>query len=128
MSLLGNLLWVFLGGGILVWLFYLIGGIVLCATIVGIPFGVQCLKLAWLALVPFGREVDSTGSVSGCLPLIMNIIWLICGGLEIVITHLVFGLLCAITVVGIPFARQHMKLLRLALVPFGATIRQAHAP
>lgn len=123
MSLLGNLLWIFLGGGILISFLYLVGGLVLCATIVGIPFGIQCFKLAWLALVPFGQEVNSTASVSGCLPLIMNIIWLICGGLEIAITHLVFAFLCAITVVGIPFARQHMKLLRLALVPFGAAIR-----
>jgi uncharacterized membrane protein YccF (DUF307 family) len=123
MSFLGNLLWIVLGGGILVFLFYMIGGLVLCATIVGIPFGVQCFKLAYLALVPFGKEVDTTGSASGCLPLAMNILWWVFGGVEVALTHLVFALLCAITIVGIPFAVQHMKLLRLALVPFGATIR-----
>ena len=123
MSILGNLLWIFLGGGILISLFYMIGGIVLCATIVGIPFGVECFKLAYLALVPFGKEVDTRGSASGCLPLLMNILWWVFGGLEVALTHLVFALLCAITIVGIPFAVQHMKLLRLALVPFGATIR-----
>ncbi|GAB4404511.1 MAG: YccF domain-containing protein [Anaerolineales bacterium] len=123
MSLIGNLLWIFLGGGILVSLCYLVGGIVLCATIVGIPFGVQCFKLAWLALVPFGKEVDSSGSARGLLAIVMNILWLVCGGLEVAVVHLVFAVLCAITIIGLPFAKQHMKLLRLALVPFGATIR-----
>lgn len=122
MSLLGNLLWIILGGGIVVSLFYLIGGIVLCVTIVGIPFGVQCFKLAWLALVPFGKEIDSAGSASGLLPILMNILWLVFGGVWVAVTHLVFALLCAITIIGIPFAKQHMKLLRLALVPFGAKI------
>ena len=122
MSLLGNLLWIFLGGGIFVSLCYLLGGIVLCITIVGIPFGVQCFKLAWLGLVPFGRNIDSAGSANGLIPILMNILWLVCGGLEVAAVHLVFALLCAITIIGIPFAKQHMKLLRLALVPFGAKI------
>jgi uncharacterized membrane protein YccF (DUF307 family) len=122
MSLLGNLLWIILGGGIFVSLFYLIGGIVLCVTIVRIPFGVQCLKLAWVALVPFGKEIDSAGSADGLLPILMNILWLAFGGLEVAVTHLTFALVCAITIIGLPFAKQHMKLLRLALVPFGARI------
>jgi uncharacterized membrane protein YccF (DUF307 family) len=122
MSLLGNLLWIILGGGIFVSLFYIIGGIVLCVTIVGIPFGVECFKLAWVALVPFGKRIDSTGSTSGLLPILLNVLWLVFGGLEVALTHLVFALLCAITIIGIPFAKQHMKLLRLALVPFGAKI------
>ena len=75
------------------------------------------------ALAPFGKVVDTHGSASGCLPLAMNVLWWVFGGLEVAVTHLVFALLCAITVIGMPFAAQHMKLLRLALVPFGATIR-----
>ena len=122
MSILGNILWILIGGGILVSLFYVIGGIVLCVTIVGIPFGVQCFKLAWLALVPFGKRVDTGGSASGLLAILMNILWLVFGGLEAAVTHLVFALLSAITIVGLPFARQHLKLLKLALVPFGARI------
>ncbi len=122
MSVIGNILWIVLGGGIFVSLCYLIGGIVLCATIVGIPFGVQCFKLAWLALVPFGKEVDSSGSAKGLLAIVMNILWLVFGGLEVALVHLVFALVCAITIIGLPFAKQHMKLLRLALVPFGAKI------
>lgn len=122
MSVLGNLLWIFLGGGIFIFLGYLIGGIVLCATIVGIPFGVQLFKLAALGLMPFGHEVDTSGSARGFLPILMNVLWWVFGGVEVAIIHLVFALLMAITIIGLPFARQHMKMVLLALVPFGAKI------
>ncbi len=122
MSLLGNLLWIFLGGGIFIFLGYLIGGLVLCATIVGIPFGVQLFKLAVLGLAPFGHDVDTSGSARGFLPILMNVLWWVFGGVEVAIVHLVFALLTAITIIGLPFARQHMKMVLLALVPFGAKI------
>jgi len=121
-STLGNILWIVLGGGIFLFLEYVIGGVVLCLTIVGIPFGVQCFKLGMLALVPFGRRVEQTPSASGCLSVIMNILWFLAGGIAVVLTHLLFGLLCAITIVGIPFAKQHEKLAALALTPFGHTV------
>lgn len=121
MSLLGNLLWIILGG-FLIALFYLIGGLVLCLTIVGIPFGVQLIKLSLLALAPFGKEVNTEGSASGLLEIVMNVLWWIFGGVEVAITHLVLALILAITIVGLPFAKQHIKLLKLALVPFGARI------
>lgn len=122
MSVLGNLIWIVLGGGIFVFLGYMIGGIVLCLTIVGIPFGLQLFKLAGLGLAPFGRQVDTSGSASGLLPIVMNILWLVFGGLEVAAVHLVFALVMALTMVGIPFAQQHLKLLQLSLVPFGARI------
>lgn len=122
MSVIGNLLWAVLGGGILIAIGYAIGGLVLCLTIVGIPFGVQLFKLAGLALSPFGRRVDSTGAGSGLLPIVMNVLWWVFGGIEVAVLHLVFALLMAVTVVGIPFARQHMKLLQVALLPFGARV------
>ncbi len=124
MSLLMNVLWILLGG-FLVFFFYLIGGVVLCCTIIGIPFGVQLIKLSLLGLAPFGKEVDTTGSAAGLLPILMNVLWWVFGGVEVAIVHLVFALLCAITVVGLPLAAQHMKLLKMALVPFGAQIREA---
>ena len=123
MSLIGNILWIVLGGGIFLFFEYLIGGVILCLTIVGIPFGVQCIKLSLLALVPFGKEVVQTRSGSGCLAVLMNIIWLVFAGIPLALTHLVFGILCAITIIGIPFAKQHMKLAALSLTPFGHTFR-----
>lgn len=122
MNIIGNILWIILGGGILLFAEYIIGGLVLCITIIGIPFGVQCFKLSFLALVPFGKEVVNTQSSTGCLTTIMNIIWILSGGIWVALTHLVFGLLCAITIIGLPFAKQHIKLAALALMPFGKEI------
>jgi uncharacterized membrane protein YccF (DUF307 family) len=123
MSAIGNILWILLGGGIFLFFEYLLGGLILCITIIGIPFGVQCIKLSLLALVPFGKEVVHTKSGAGCLSLFMNILWILTGGITIALTHVVFGILCAITIVGIPFAKQHMKLAALSLTPFGHTFR-----
>ena len=119
MSLLGNILWIILGGGIILFLEYLISGLFLCVTIIGIPFGIQCIKISTLALLPFGREIRSSEKASGCIPTVMNIIWILIGGVWIALTHLVFAVICAITIIGIPFAKQHIKLASLALVPFG---------
>jgi len=124
MSALGNILWIFLGGGLFIFLFYLIGGVVLCLTIIGIPFGMQCIKLSVLGLMPFGQKIVFKESGPGCLSTLMNIIWILFGGLELALTHLIFAVLCAITIIGIPFARQHVKLLSLALTPFGREVRQ----
>jgi uncharacterized membrane protein YccF (DUF307 family) len=121
MNFLGNLIWL-ICGGLLTALGYIVGGFVLCLTIVGIPFGVQCFKIAALELWPFGKQVVSTNSPMGCFSLIFNIIWLLCGGLYTALVHLVFAGLLAITIIGIPFARQHLKLMELSLMPFGKTI------
>ncbi len=122
MSLLGNLLWIILGGGLLICLEYLVSGLLLCLTIIGIPFGVQCLKLAFLGLVPFGKEVVDKESYTGCLAIGMNILWILLGGIWITLTHVIFAVLCAITIIGLPFAKQHIKLASLALTPFGRSI------
>ena len=122
MSLLGNILWILVGGGILLFFEYLLAGLLLCVTIVGIPFGIQCMKLSVLALLPFGREVRDTGRAGGCLSTVMNLIWILIGGIWITITHAILALILAVTIIGIPFAKQHMKLAALALVPFGKEI------
>lgn len=123
MSLLGNILWIFLGGGIVLFFEYLAGGLLLCLTIVGIPFGVQCIKLSLLALAPFGRDVGDRGASTGFLAVVMNLLWILFGGIWIAITHAAFAILCAITIIGIPFAKQHVKLAALSLVPFGKYVR-----
>ncbi|MFC2108770.1 YccF domain-containing protein [Candidatus Bipolaricaulota bacterium] len=122
MSLLGNILWIFLGGGLFLFFEYLFGGVVLCVTIIGIPFGVQCIKLAALSLVPFGKDVVQREKPVGFLSTAMNLIWIVFGGIWIALTHLIFAVLCAITVIGIPFAKQHTKLASLSLTPFGKGI------
>jgi len=124
MSFLGNLLWIFLGGGIFIFLEYFIGGLLLCLTIVGIPFGVQCIKLSILGFAPFGVKIVDYGRGSGLLALVMNIIWLFVGGFWIALTHLVLAFVLAITIIGLPFAKQHLKFASLALTPFGKELRR----
>ena len=118
-----NLLWALLGGGLLTALEYVLAGLVLCLTIVGIPFGVQCFKLAGLALFPFGKDFDDSRP-RGVTNLPLNIIWLLLAGIWICITHLTLALGLAVTIIGIPFALQHVKLAMLALMPFGVTVRE----
>jgi uncharacterized membrane protein YccF (DUF307 family) len=117
MSFLGNLIWIILGGfiGAILWL---VAGILLCVTIIGIPFGLQCFKIAGLVLFPFGRQV-SYGNF-GVIGLIGNIIWIIACGIWLSVVHLSIGLLYCITIIGIPFGLQHFKFAKLSLCPFGA--------
>lgn len=122
MNFIGNLIWIIFGG-LAAALGYLFGGIVLCISVVGIPWGLQCFKIAGFVLWPFGHQVVSNTANDGCLSLICNIIWLLCGGLYTAIVHIVFGILLFLTIIGIPFARQHFKLVELSLMPFGKTIR-----
>jgi uncharacterized membrane protein YccF (DUF307 family) len=95
---------------------------ILFITIIGIPFGIQTLKLAVMSLMPFGKEVRPGERSSGCLYIVMNVIWILVAGIEIAITHVVLALVMAITIIGIPFATQHLKLAVLALIPFGNDI------
>jgi uncharacterized membrane protein YccF (DUF307 family) len=118
MNLLLNIIWLILGGFIAV-IAYLLGGIFLCVTIIGIPFGIQCFKLAGLALMPFGREVREKEPPGGALAVIMNVIWIILPGLELAVFHLMMALLFALTILGLPLAAQHLKMARLAILPFG---------
>jgi len=122
MNLLGNIAF-FVFGGFIIFFGYLLGGIVLCLTIIGIPFGIQCFKLAGGVLAPFGREVREKEPPSGTLALILNIIWIILPGLELAIMHLCLAAFFALTIIGIPLAMQHIKLLPLALLPFGRQMR-----
>ena len=119
MSFLGNLLWM-LCGGLLVALLWFIVGLLLCITIIGIPFGVQCMKIAGFALWPFGREVVPGGF--GVMGALGNVIWILVCGICLFIMHLVFGVVLCVTIVGIPFGLQHFKLAKLSLIPFGAEI------
>ncbi len=122
MNLLGNLIWL-LFGGLLAALGYVIGGFVLCLTIIGIPWGLQCFKIASVVLWPFGKQIVPSKGGHGCLSLFCNIVWLICGGWYTALIHLVFAVILFLTIIGIPFARQHLKLMELSLMPFGKDVK-----
>jgi uncharacterized membrane protein YccF (DUF307 family) len=123
MSLLGNLVF-FIFGGFIIFLGYVLGGILLCLTIIGIPFGLMCFRLAGGVMAPFGREVRETEPPGGPISLIMNILWIILPGLELAIMHLLLAALFALTIIGVPLAVQHMKLVPMALLPFGHVMRE----
>ncbi len=113
---IGNILWIMLGGLPLA-LGYLTGGLLLCFTIVGIPFGIQIIKLGHAAFWPFGKEVLPVRRPPGCIATIITILWLLVFGIPFAIAHLVLAALLCITIIGIPFAKQHFKLMQLSLLP-----------
>ena len=121
MKILGNIIWV-LFGGFFIALEYFVSSIGLFITIIGIPFGIQTLKLGVLALWPFGSQVVEIPQSSGCLSFLMNVIWFFIGGVWIFLSHLLFGVIFCITIIGIPWGRQHFKMAALALTPFGKNI------
>ena len=121
MSIFMNILWLLLGG-IFTAVEYIASSLAMMVTIIGIPFGLQTVKLSLLALCPFGKRIETTPEAGGCLSIIMNIIWILIGGIWISLTHLLFGIVLCITIIGIPFGRQHFKLAGLALSPFGKHI------
>jgi uncharacterized membrane protein YccF (DUF307 family) len=122
MSLLGNIIWLVFGGFIAA-LGYIIGGLGLCLTIIGIPFGIQSIKLGFASLAPFGKELVATPDADDTLHILFNIIWLVAFGWEIAVVHLTSAAILAITIIGLPFAVQHLKLIPLALFPFGRNLR-----
>ena len=119
MRLVLNILWIVLGGGFVLWLEYVLVGLVLCLTIVGIPFGVQCFKIAGLALLPFGKDIDARPAADSALRVVLNVLWFLLAGLWIFLTHLALAAALVVTIIGIPFAVQHFKLALLAVWPFG---------
>ena len=118
MGCLGNVLW-FIFGGCISGLSWLLTGCLWCITIIGIPVGLQCFKFAGLALAPFVRDVSFGG---GAGSLLLNILWLIFGGLELALASAVCGLVLCVTIVGIPFGLQCFKLAQLSLMPFGSEV------
>lgn len=122
MSFIGNIIWLIFGG-FLSGLGYIVGGLLFCLTIIGIPFGKQAIKLGVATMTPFGREIVVAEEFDNPLSLLFNILWVIVFGWEIAVSHFVHGLILAITIIGLPFAKQHFKLIPLALFPFGRELR-----
>ena len=122
MSLLGNILWLIFGG-LFAGLGYILGGLLMCLTIVGIPFGIQSMKLGVATFAPFGKRIVEAPDANGPLEIVLNVIWLILFGWEIAMAHLVSAGILAITIIGIPFALQHVKLIPIALLPLGRSLQ-----
>jgi uncharacterized membrane protein YccF (DUF307 family) len=118
MSLLGNIIWL-ICGGLLSGIGYIVGGVVLCLSIIGIPFGYQSIKIGIATFAPFGTELVEYEDANSPLRLVLNVIWLLTFGWVIALHHLLWAVVLGITVIGIPFALQHLKLIPLALLPFG---------
>lgn len=123
MSTLGNITWLILGG-FFTGLGYIIGGLAICLTIIGIPMGLKAIQFGFSMMTPFGK-VATAKSEQGCLAGALNIVWLLLFGWELAILHAVFGLIWGITIIGIPFARQHFKLVPIALLPFSYELDSA---
>ena len=123
MNLLLNLLWAILGGGLITALEYVLAGLMCCLTVVGLPFGLQCFKIAGLALAPFGKDFEDTGP--DALGLLGNVLWILFAGVWIFVSHIALAISLAVTIIGLPFAYQHVKLAMMALAPFGVVVRPA---
>ena len=127
MSFLGNLLWIILGGFIIAFE-YLVSGILMCLTIIGIPFGIQSFKLAGASLFPFGNDVKDAPNRGSGISTILNVIWILLGGIWITLTHLVLGLVLCITIIGIHFGLQNLKLMKLIFTQFGYSFGDVKPP
>ncbi len=123
MRIILNLLWLIFGG-LLSALGWVITGCLWCITVIGIPVGLQCFKLASISLDPFGKEIvyDDSGAVS----FLLNLVWIIFGGIELAFANALFGVILCITIIGIPWGKQYFKIAKLALMPFGARVEREH--
>ncbi len=125
MKLIGNILW-WIFGGLLTALEYFVASFILMVTIIGIPFGIQTFKIGVMCLMPFNSTIREKNRKSNLISIIMNIIWFCVGGLWIALTHVVFGIILTVTIIGIPWAKQHFKMARISFAPFGKEIITKH--
>ena len=127
MTLLLNVLWLILGGWIsgLAWL---LAGIILAITIVGLPWSLACMRIGMFSLMPFGKHIVSREALgqqdlgTGPLGLLMNIAWFVLGGWWLALHHVLIGVALCLMIIGIPFGIQHFKLALIALAPIGKEV------
>lgn len=122
MRIIGNDLWI-ICGGFFSTLGWVLAGCLWCISIIGIPVGLQCFKLASISLNPFGKEIRYEG---GAASFLLNVVWFLISGLELALVNFLLGLVLCITIVGIPFGKQFFKVAKLALCPFGASVKRVH--
>ena len=121
MSFIGNVLWLIFGG-FLAGIGYVLGGLALCITIIGIPFGLRAIGFGWSVMLPFGKEVGKVDGGEGFLAMLFNLIWLVFFGWEIALAHVILGIIFFVTIIGIPFGRKHFQLVPVSLLPFSYTL------
>lgn len=128
MKVIGNLLWFILGGGImgLAWCLF---GFIAFISIVGIPWARSCYVMGWFSFFPFGKEAISRDELTqtedigtGELGMLGNIVWFVCAGFWLALGHLASAIACFVTIIGIPFAIQHLKLAGISVAPVGKTV------
>lgn len=124
MKILGNIIWLIFGG-LEAAIGYFTGSLSLAITIIGIPWAIQTFKIGLLCLWPFGATISQGDSPTGCIRIPLNILWFLLGGLWAFLCHIVCGALLYITIIGIPWGKQHFKMARLSLAPFGKNINLA---
>jgi uncharacterized membrane protein YccF (DUF307 family) len=125
MALIGNLLWLIFGGGIPGFLGWIFCGVVLCITVIGIPFGIASFRIAIFVLWPFGQELvdaELVGERRITGTGLANILWIILAGLWLALLHAIIGLLMCITIIGIPFGLANFKIASAAFAPLGKRI------
>ena len=122
MRIIGNIIWIVFGG-LLSYLAWVLTGILWCVTIIGIPVGLQCFKLASISLNPFGKEIVYEGEAVSFL---LNVVWFLASGWVLALANYLLGILFCITIIGIPFGKQYFKIAGLSLRPFGASVVREH--
>ena len=122
MRMIGNILWIILGG-FLSALGWFAAGCLWCVSIIGIPIGLQCFKLASISLNPFGKGIRYEGEAVSFL---LNVVWFVVSGWILALGNFLLGLVLCITIIGIPFGKQFFKIAKLALRPFGAVVERVH--
>ena len=120
MTLLLNILWFILGGWIST-LLWLLSGLLLAVTVVGLPWAPAAFRIAGFTAAPFGREAVSRVD-NGDVDMVLNLVWLIFAGWWLALHHLVLAVMLAVTLIGIPFAIQHLKLALISLAPVGKAV------
>ncbi|MEX2370614.1 MAG: YccF domain-containing protein [Bacteroidales bacterium] len=125
MNFIGNIIWLVFGGFITAF-GYVAGGIIMMLSIIGIPFGIQMVKIGLLCLWPFGSTFQINNELPGCLSTLLNLLWFFIAGFWLAVTHFVFGVLLTLTIIGIPWGAQHFKLAGFAISPFGRSVKIDH--
>jgi uncharacterized membrane protein YccF (DUF307 family) len=127
MTLLLNILW-FIFGGWISGLLWILGGVLLAITIVGLPYSGAAFRMAGFAFWPFGKEVVSRDEIgqgdlgTGPMGFLLNVIWFLLAGWYIALSHLIIAIAEAITIIGLPFAFKDLQLAGFALAPIGKTV------